>query len=128
MFDPEDPPQLDPAIDVAARLERGLVEGAGCWDADPDALAAGLTLVISEHAAWRDGELALGAASAECRMIYVSDGASPIGLEFPGCVELMLPHELGHLVIPEDHDHADPRWACAEARGEYLCEQAARNE
>jgi len=122
VLDPADPLQTN-AIDVPAHLERGIAAGAAYWGADPDRIVAGVTIVIREHPVWIDGELALGAASSRCRMIYLSDGASPMGQEYPGCIDLMLPHEIGHLVLPEDGDHHDPRWANVDYEGVALCTQ-----
>ncbi len=120
VFDPADPPQVD-GIEVPERLGRGIVAGAAYWGADPDRVVAGVTIVVREHPSWIDGELALGAASSRCRLIYLSDGASPMGEQYAGCIELMLPHEIGHLVLPDDGGHQDPRWANVDYFGVSLC-------
>ncbi len=120
VFDPGDPPQVG-AVDVPARLEHGIAAGAAFWGADPDRVVDGVTIVVREHPAWIDGELALGAASPRCHMIYLSDGVSPMGQVYPGCIELMLPHEIGHLVLPGDGAHRDPRWANVDYEGVALC-------
>ncbi len=120
VLDPADPLQVG-GVDVPARLERGIAAGATYWGADPDRVVAGMTIVVREHPVWMDGELALGAASSRCRMIYLSDGESPVGHECPGCIELMLPHEIGHLALPEDRGHQDPRWANVDYMGAALC-------
>ncbi len=122
VLDPADPLQVE-GIDVPARLERGIVAGAAYWGVDPDRAVAGVTIVVREHPAWIDGELALGAASPRCRMIDLSDGVSPMGGQYPGCIELMLPHEIGHLVLPDDAGHEDPRWANVDYLGVSLCSE-----
>lgn len=121
VIDPTDPPQLAAGADVPALLERGIAAGAAFWGADPDRVVDGVTIVLREHPTWIDGELALGSASARCRMIYLSDGISPMGEAYPGCIELMLPHEIGHLVLPDDAGHRDPRWANVDYVGVALC-------
>lgn len=81
-------------------LEDAIDEGARYWRTDRETVLAGWTLALyAERPDVCDPHA--GCCDRSCRWIRLSD---------PLCVEWLLPHEMGHVVLGGDNEHADPRW------------------
>lgn len=101
---PADGPAWTREPDVFAQVERVAGAAAVFWGGSPDMLIGWAITFTNERMACGSSSWAWGCTEYHDRTIEVAlmDSPCPAGT--------VLAHEIGHVVVPNDAGHQDPRW------------------
>lgn len=91
----------EPDPQLTERLSWAVNAGLAYWGADLSVLEGRTLALRREPLDVCDDHMAC--ADMECGTIY-------LGAVLGNCYEYALPHEIGHVVLGGDTEHADPRW------------------
>jgi len=98
---------VDPGVDTAGLAEevgRAIQRSLAYWSAPASALAGVRLYIRAEGINCGHPWLSTGCTFPEKRIEIMP-------VPDPPCRTLMLCHELGHIILPNDGMHTDPRWA-----------------